>query len=468
MPRSPRPSGRRAHPRRRGEHVTPCASSPCPRGSSPQARGALHHQHHHPRRRGLIPAGAGSTSARSPGSGHPPAHPRRRGEHSVQVFVRDSRSGSSPQARGARGSRRVRPTRWGLIPAGAGSTLRRPRGPRCGAAHPRRRGEHLGRAVQDRWVEGSSPQARGARVKQPLQQHRVGLIPAGAGSTGPGQPGCATCTAHPRRRGEHCLAGTCQQPRPGSSPQARGALPLHPATREHAGLIPAGAGSTSPPAPPCAGSWAHPRRRGEHVSRSASIGEEPGSSPQARGAPADHRASAHPPGLIPAGAGSTTGHSMNALWCAAHPRRRGEHNTDAGSTWLDPGSSPQARGARTMCRPGVGGPVAHPRRRGEHDGKRASHVVRHGSSPQARGARPAALLRGGLFGLIPAGAGSTCPPSRPCASGTAHPRRRGEHVFPNNQLFLSEGSSPQARGALTDALWCTVVAGLIPAGAGST
>ena len=50
-------------------------------------------------------------------------------------------------------------------------------------AHPRWRGEHVILLAIQLRLQGSSPLARGARLKLTLTRPNVGLIPAGAGST---------------------------------------------------------------------------------------------------------------------------------------------------------------------------------------------------------------------------------------------------------------------------------------------
>ncbi|SNV92125.1 Domain of uncharacterised function (DUF2825) [Corynebacterium urealyticum] len=294
-------------------------------------------------------------------------------------------------------------------------------------AHPRWRGEHSFEPIGQVIDLGSSPLARGALGKPAPGSVWSGLIPAGAGSTSPCVSPGPTVGAHPRWRGEHSRLLCPARSALGSSPLARGAqtITAFPPTSE--GLIPAGAGSTESPTTRKQPSAAHPRWRGEH-SPGRSIGVNVmGSSPLARGAP--HGPSRpHPrPGLIPAGAGSTLLRFSGRGRTWAHPRWRGEHIALAVALSDVSGSSPLARGA---------------------------HIPRCVHKPRLR--------------LIPAGAGSTTPQSRCRACEWAHPRWRGEHRRRITKPALPCGSSPLARGAPTLRESIDVAPGLIPAGAGST
>ena len=193
---------------------------------------------------GLIPAGAGSTAGASGACRTGTAHPRRRGEHARLGPVRTPCSGSSPQARGARGVRRASRRGKRLIPAGAGSTLLRRQSRGLRRAHPRRRGEHVVRHPAPRAAPGSSPQARGAPHRRGHRPGPARLIPAGAGSTWSRGKLSGSEEAHPRRRGEHGVPVDFGAAQDGSSPQARGAQHEPAGNRPPDGLIPAGAGST--------------------------------------------------------------------------------------------------------------------------------------------------------------------------------------------------------------------------------
>src|SRR5699024_5402951 len=89
----------------------------------------------------------------------------------------------SPPARGAQRSDDPWPVGRGVIPACAGST-----GPGrwlgAGAwGHPRLRGEHLDHYMEDTLLAGASPPARGAPAPRAAGGYGMRVIPACAGST---------------------------------------------------------------------------------------------------------------------------------------------------------------------------------------------------------------------------------------------------------------------------------------------
>ena len=133
---------RRDHPRMRGEHSARRRCSSRSRGSSPHARGAPAPVDANLGGRGIIPACAGSTHRPRAGNFAPQDHPRMRGEHPQLGQYRKSSAGSSPHARGARRHLRGLSRRRGIIPACAGSTRQARRSRPGSGDHPRMRGEH--------------------------------------------------------------------------------------------------------------------------------------------------------------------------------------------------------------------------------------------------------------------------------------------------------------------------------------
>ena len=192
-----------AHPRSRGEHLSPLTIGMMEMGSSPLTRGAPSAQCAVVARCGLIPAHAGSTCAGECGVADRGAHPRSRGEHDFLTVFHRCSPGSSPLTRGAQQVHRQVSAPQGLIPAHAGSTWRAGRNTQAPRAHPRSRGEHTSLVSNDGDGSGSSPLTWGARAEH-LQRHGgAGLIPAHAGSTRRGSPLARWTRAHPRSRGEH-------------------------------------------------------------------------------------------------------------------------------------------------------------------------------------------------------------------------------------------------------------------------
>ena len=113
---------RRAHPHSRGENEMP---SICPNrtwGSSPLMRGKPARGGRAQETRGLIPAHAGKTLSPLARLPPPTAHPRSRGENISPIECMSSRMGSSPLRRGKPESSSSPVGALGLIPTHAGKT----------------------------------------------------------------------------------------------------------------------------------------------------------------------------------------------------------------------------------------------------------------------------------------------------------------------------------------------------------
>ena len=293
--------------------------------------------------------------------------------------------------------------------------------------HPRRRGEHLILCPRTGLQAGSSPQARGTPGLLRVRCGCKRFIPAGAGNTAARGHRTPQKSVHPRRRGEHANRGGNTVGCHGSSPQARGTRPCRLSNQPRRRFIPAGAGNTLLQYPTGSGRAVHPRRRGEHVRIPSGFAYHGGSSPQARGTRSLGGSESPENRFIPAGAGNTWVCRMRSGSWPVHPRRRGEHATSNPLTPLLIGSSPQARGtrARVNCR-----------------------------STTKR--------------FIPAGAGNTTLNTYYRYVNTVHPRRRGEHAPVRGRSAISYGSSPQARGTQTPDRRRRISRRFIPAGAGNT
>ena len=230
------------HPRSRGVYVSAKSVARLRSGSSPLARGLPRSRYLDWRSVRIIPARAGFTPPLGEVSSTGADHPRSRGVYYWRALRRSSSRGSSPLARGlllprtryrpgdpdhprsrgvyglsrralmtTRGSSplaRGLPTWWrtyddgeGIIPARAGFTpaglhhfLVRP-------DHPRSRGVYRGGLSMSRYGEGSSPLARGLRVRLSLSITRKRIIPARAGFTIQMYVGLFLYWDHPRSRG---------------------------------------------------------------------------------------------------------------------------------------------------------------------------------------------------------------------------------------------------------------------------
>ena len=275
--------------------------------------------------RGIIPACAGSTSGRPSRERPWRDHPRMRGEHADKVNQQVVDMGSSPYARGAQAFGRKSSSPAGIIPACAGSTQGSHHGRLFPGDHPRMRGEHLGRSPEVGVLLGSSPHARGAPLRTRGRRAAAGIIPACAGSTLRRRPVGVGGGDHPRMRGEHAPVSISRTALLGSSPHARGARGLASDAIRADRIIPACAGSTRLPKTIAWHNWDHPRMRGEHLRAHHRTRPTPGSSPHARGARGTAWLVSAVRGIIPACAGSTL--RLLTIWttCWDHPRMRGEH-----------------------------------------------------------------------------------------------------------------------------------------------
>ena len=143
LPRGLSTSECSAHPRSRGENYRTNHRGYQSRGSSPLTRGkhVLRDRAHG--RPGLIPAHAGKTATGSAETSTRRAHPRSRGENAYVSKLNKSGTGSSPLTRGKPPWPGYAPTASRLIPAHAGKTTCKGPGTRGDAAHPRSRGENL-------------------------------------------------------------------------------------------------------------------------------------------------------------------------------------------------------------------------------------------------------------------------------------------------------------------------------------
>ena len=91
--------------------------------------------------------------------------------------------GSSPLTRGKLPSVKDITEAYGLIPAHAGKTRLEPHLRKTSTAHPRSRGENTMNRILGEDIYGSSPLTRGKPAMVALSAAHAGLIPAHAGKT---------------------------------------------------------------------------------------------------------------------------------------------------------------------------------------------------------------------------------------------------------------------------------------------
>ena len=238
------------HPRSRGVYRNITAEVQETGGSSPLARGLHRMTRRQVEAHRIIPARAGFTSTASARRPSNQDHPRSRGVYSPCAPWSQISSGSSPLARGLRRHLLDPPGREGIIPARAGFTPSSTDTPIPARDHPRSRGVywHYIRQRRRRW--GSSPLARGLPPQPPPPPHGGRIIPARAGFTRRGDQVHPSRWDHPRSRGVYRVSFLLFPSSCGSSPLARGLRvrprPLGRRAPDH----PRSRGVYSPSAPP--------------------------------------------------------------------------------------------------------------------------------------------------------------------------------------------------------------------------
>ena len=328
----------------RGERQWMHAAALALDGSSPHARGT-------PSRRlpgvllgRFIPACAGNALCAEVVHRLRPVHPRMRGERTAWMHPSIDITGSSPHARGTLGENKGDPVEIRFIPACAGNAREQCRRGRLRSVHPRMRGERaltIGGAVL---AAGSSPHARGTRLRRDRAALVARFIPACAGNALSVACRICSCSVHPRMRGERLCAHQCVVSAAGSSPHARGTHRPTMTINAVARFIPACAGNACVRAYGANDKTVHPRMRGERRCAVAFARAGVGSSPHARGTHPARGRVWHDHRFIPACAGNAPSVSSRMPRRAVHPRMRGERTGETSGAGAGAGSSPHARG----------------------------------------------------------------------------------------------------------------------------
>ena len=273
-----------------------------------------------------------------------------------------------------------------------------------------------------------------------------GLIPAHAGKTHSCSSSPPAREAHPRSRGENVSRKSSPPHRRGSSPLTRGKPTLNKTGSRSCGLIPAHAGKTACTADRNSDGWAHPRSRGENELSAKVAHNAQGSSPLTRGKPPSVSSRRWDPGLIPAHAGKTTGgEEVVLLEGGSSPLTRGKQQVNVPEADVL-GLIPAHAGKTDTGGVSTYGHGAHPRSRGENATSGSSWGLGVGSSPLTRGKLHLRREARSRHGLIPAHAGKTVMAVIGLSLLGAHPRSRGENSADHSKKHMREGSSPLTRG----------------------
>ena len=174
----------------------------------------------------------------------------------------------------------------------------------------------------------------------------TGIIPARAGFTLPTCYPHSPSTDHPRSRGVYARSPPCGMTMLGSSPLARGLRIRVKREFPRVWIIPARAGFTHCSMAANVHEWDHPRSRGVYAAGIGMPDATNGSSPLARGLLVADEAGAGSGGIMPARAGFTAHWFVAHVTCGDHPRSRGVYRAPPAPSWGKVGSSPLARGLR--------------------------------------------------------------------------------------------------------------------------
>ena len=171
------------HPRGCGAHASSGRFLVRPPGSSPRVRGSLSNYKRAILLRGIIPAGAGLTRNNTSSLMESWDHPRGCGAHMGIGTAVLLAQGSSPRVRGSLTVHWYTNRSAGIIPAGAGLTTARPYWNWRTGDHPRGCGAHELINYELQQNKGSSPRVRGSLTLDWYYGTYKGIIPAGAGLT---------------------------------------------------------------------------------------------------------------------------------------------------------------------------------------------------------------------------------------------------------------------------------------------
>ena len=251
-----------------------------------------------------------------------------RGERALTIGGAVLAAGSSPHARGTRLRRDRAALVARFIPACAGNARLTGSEARRTAVHPRMRGERVRCLKPCSTGIGSSPHARGTLFPMESIRCRTRFIPACAGNANWRFRARCVGTVHPRMRGERGKCSRCPHVQRGSSPHARGTHLNGTHNPEKLRFIPACAGNAARADGRPGLVSVHPRMRGERSAPSRLILVDDGSSPHARGTLTAKKNPQAVRRFIPACAGNAEESQSGRKGGPVHPRMRGERTSN--------------------------------------------------------------------------------------------------------------------------------------------
>ena len=253
-----------------------------------------------------------------------------------------------------------------------------------------------------------------------------------------------------------------------------------------AGITPAHAGKSLPPAQSRAALRDHPRTCGEKI-RPCSRGRFVlGSPPHMRGKEAGRAAPEAAGGITPAHAGKRRRHFPADDDGRDHPRTCGEKRRQDRRAGVKLGSPPHMRGKDLHRRPawrwqGITPAHAgkrlkctydcieyrdHPRTCGEKISAQVNRIRRKGSPPHMRGKAGRDVVDPRHLGITPAHAGKSFLTASKLSLLGDHPRTCGEKTDKDVGTLPFEGSPPHMRGKDTTNITIQQGVGITPAHAG--
>ncbi|MGY3684809.1 hypothetical protein ACVWXU_008432 [Streptomyces sp. TE33382] len=364
-------------PARRGGRAP--REQPRVRGDDPSTRDRATYES------GNNPACAGTTVSQSENGDEPREQPRVRGDDSGSASVPPTPMGTTPRARGRRDRVGCGRGGRGNNPACAGTTPWWASPPCAFWEQPRVRGDDRRGWPSPLRIRGTTPRARGRRVRVDRWLRGEGNNPACAGTTPRAACRARSPREQPRVRGDDRRQEPFLHPGDGTTPRARGRPSVSSSIRARI--------------------REQPRVRGDDSFHSRRASSNKGTTPRARGRLGHGRPAASANGNNPACAGTTPSCSRGRRCAREQPRVRGDDLVGWLNLIASRGTTPRARG-----RP-----------------RSARHVQRG-------------------TGNNPACAGTTSSTTAGPPNTGEQPRVRGDDQFADAVTATEEGTTPRARG----------------------